>query len=140
MIKIEEYKKMISYKVMKTDDFDDSVFYRIACGCGNKNHEFELWLEYDEDINDITLMIEKTVYWKYHYELSPLYEKIYKRLFAALKLIFGGYLEMQADVLFMDKKHIEGFIEALQEGIVKIDNDPKPTGPPNQEVKEGEIK
>jgi len=106
---------------MKIDEFDYSVFYRVACGCGSKNHDFELWLEYDEKLNDITLMIEKTLYWKHHYELSPWYERIYKRLFAGLKLIFGGYLEMQADVLFMDKKHIEDFIEALQEGIIKIE-------------------
>lgn len=116
---------MISYKVMKTDEFDDSIFYRIACGCGSRDHDFELWLEYDKDINDITLMVEKTLYWKYYYDLSPWYEKIYKRLFAGLKLIFVGYLEMQADVLFMDKKHIEGFIEALQEGIIKIEKGKK---------------
>lgn len=112
---------MISYRVMKIAEFNDSAFYRIACACGNKDHEFELWLEYDKDINNITLMIGKTLYWKYYYEFSPWYEKIYRRLFAGLKLIFGGYLEMQADVLFMDKKHIEGFIEALQEGITKIE-------------------
>ena len=119
--KQQKGKKMISYKVMKIDEFDDSVFYRIACACGSKDHSFELWLEYDKDINDITLMIEKTMYWKYQYALSPWYEKIYRRLFAGLKLIFGGCLKMEADVLFMDKKHIEGFIEALQEGITKID-------------------
>ena len=130
---------MISYKVMKIDEFDDSVFYRIACACGSKDHEFELWLEYDKKINDITLMIEKTLYWKYHYELSPWYEKIYKRLFAGLKLIFGGYLEMQADVLFMDKEHIEGFIEALQEGITKIEHSSPKWSEGPERIDEGNV-
>jgi hypothetical protein len=130
---------MISYKVMKVDEFDDSVFYRIACTCGSKDHEFELWLEYDKDINDITLMIEKTLYWKYYYALSSWYEKIYKRLFAGLKLILGGYLEMQTDVLFMDKEHIEGFIEALQEGLVKIEQK-SPKWPESPErINEGDV-
>lgn len=117
---------MISYKVMKIDEFNDSVFYRIACGCGDRDHDFELWLEYDKDINDITLMIEKTLYWSSHYQSWPWYERMYKRFSSALRLIFYGHLKIEADILFMKKEHIEGFIEALKDGMTKIEkNDSK---------------
>lgn len=113
---------MLSYKIMKLDEFDDAVFYRVACGCSSKDHDFELWLEYDRKINDITMMISKKLYWKHHYENWPWYERVWKRLVAGLKLIFGGFLEMEADVLFMEKKHIKGFIEAMNEGLTKMKN------------------
>lgn len=112
---------MLSYKVMKIEEFDDAVFYRIACGCGSKDHDFELWLEHDKEINDITMIISKKLYWKYQYKGWPWYEKLWKRFWAGIRLTFGGYLEMEADVLFMKSEHIRGFIEALEEGLTKIE-------------------
>lgn len=110
----------ISYKVMKMDEFNDAIFYRIACACGDSDHDFMLWLEYDKEIDDITLMIEKKLYWKDYFSTCSWYEKAWKRLRDGIRLIFGGYLEMTSDILFMDKEHIDEFIKALEEGRNKI--------------------
>lgn len=114
--------KMLSYKIMKIEEFDDAVFYRIACECGSKEHDFDLWLEYDEDINDISMIISKEVYWSACYTSWPWYEKIWKRFLAVIKLTFCGHLKMEADVLFNKPEHIKGFIEALNGGLIKLED------------------
>jgi len=110
----------LSYKVMKMDEYHDTIFYRIACACGDQDHDFTLWLEYDREINDITMMIEKKLYWNNYYNASSWYKRIWERLRDGIVLIFGGYLEMQADILFNDKEHITGFIQALEEAKNKF--------------------
>ena len=44
-----------TYRVMKIHDFGNSIFYRVACGCTDPDHEATLILEFDE--NDSKIMI-----------------------------------------------------------------------------------
>jgi len=113
-------KKEISYKVMKTLEFPDqqAVYYSIACDCGDIDHNMEVDFEWDDGIMEMFLY--KTFYWKEYYRCLPWYERVWKRISASLKLLFGGYVEMQGDILIMEEEHIDSFIEALQEGKGKI--------------------
>jgi hypothetical protein len=50
--------------IMKTNDWGDSRVYRIACNCGDENHNHDMWVEADD--HDITVTIYttgKTNYW-----------------------------------------------------------------------------
>jgi hypothetical protein len=105
---------------MKTLELPDqqAVYYSIACDCGNKDHDMEVDFEWDDGIMEMFLY--KTFYWKDYYVNYSWYFKIWKRISASLKLLFGGYVEMQGDILIMEEEHIDSFIEALQEGKRKI--------------------
>ena len=100
-------KKEISYRVMKTLDLPDQgcVFYRIACSCGDNKHDMDIEFEWDDGIMEMFLY--KTFYWKDYYACFPWYCKIWKRISASLKLMFGGYVEMQGDILIMEEEHID---------------------------------
>ena len=113
--------KETAYKVMKVEEFDDAVFYRVACGCGSRNHDFELWMEYDKELKYVTMSISQTMYWKHYYELYPWYERWFKRVCCSIKILFGGRIEMESDVLFSKKEHIESFIGALKVGLQHIE-------------------
>jgi len=66
------------------------------------------------------MFLYKTFYWKEYYACYPWYLRVCKRISASFKLMFGGYVEMQGDILIMEEEHIDSFIEALQEGKGKI--------------------
>ena len=34
--------------IMKTNDWGDSRVYRIACNCGDENHNHNVWVEADD--------------------------------------------------------------------------------------------
>lgn len=110
---------MPAYKIMKVEEFDDAVFYRVACGCGSKDHDFEVWMEYDKELKYVSLSISQTMYWKYYFGYCKWYEKWFRRICASVKILFGGRIEMESDVLFTKKEHIVGFINALKEGMEK---------------------
>ena len=112
--------KELSYKVMRTNEFPDqqSVWYRISCGCGSEEHDMNIELEYADGFME--MFIYKTFYWKYFYAGLPWYDKLWKRISASAKILFGGYIEMQGDIIITEDEHIDSFIEALQEGKGKL--------------------
>jgi len=110
----------LSYRVMRTNEFPDqqSVFYRISCDCDDAEHDMMIEFEFDRGIMEIFLY--KTFYWKHYYAWCHWYEKIWKRISASARILFGGYIEMQGDLLIVEEEHIDAFIEALQEGKGKL--------------------
>ena len=105
---------MISYKVMKSLDLKDSVYYRIECGCGNPEHDFQIEFTHNDVI--VEMILSTTIYWKNYYACCHWHERLWKRIVASFKLLFGGYIEMQGDFILREEKHIDSFIEALEEG------------------------
>jgi len=105
---------------MRTNEFEgqQTVFYRISCACDEPEHDLSVEFEWDDGIME--LFFYKTIYWKHYYAHYPWYNKLWKRISASFKLLFGGYLEMQGDILIMEEQHIDSFIEALQEGKTKL--------------------
>jgi len=50
--------------IMKTNDWGDSRVYRIACNCGDENHNHNMWVEADDhDIVVTVYTTGKTNYW-----------------------------------------------------------------------------
>ena len=45
--------------IMKTNEYKTSIFYRIACACSDPSCDATMVLEYDKEINDITLSFYK---------------------------------------------------------------------------------
>lgn len=107
---------MISDRVMKTEEFDDSVYYRIACGCGSDEHDTTIEFEYDKDIPSMVFInFYKKLIWSSHWD-GNFITRFWRRIIGALKILFLGYIEVEESMILRDKEHIDGFIEALNEG------------------------
>jgi len=111
---------MISDKVMKSDDFDSSIFYKIDCDCMDNNCIITIEMEYDERFNDITLTFFKKIALSSHWGNLNFFKRQIKNIKAALKILFTGYIELEGSFIISEKEHIEAFIEALNEGKDKI--------------------
>lgn len=108
---------MISNKVMKLDEFKDSVYYRVACGCGSDEHGTTIEVEYDKDLPGMVFVnFYKRLVWSSHWGNYNIAERFWKRIKGALKILFLGYIEVEESLILRDKEHIDGFIEALEEG------------------------
>jgi len=116
---------MTSYRIAKIEEFNNAIFYRALCPCGSSKHDYTIWLEYNKEINDITMNIYKKMYWKEYFKDYSLLTRIFKRIKGSIVLLFGGYLEMESDILFTNSKQIEDFIGALKEGMDKLNKEGK---------------
>ena len=115
---------MTAYKIMSTGEGKGFVFYKADCACSADDHIMWLCLEYDEEIStmiDLTLYskLRCSSFWGNKDRLQGFWFKIK----TCLKLLFTGYLEVEETFIFQGEKHIREFINALEEGIVKVKND-----------------
>jgi hypothetical protein len=102
---------------MKIDEFKDSIYYRIACGCGSNDHDTTIEFEYDKDLPGMVFInFHKKLVWSSHYGTGNFITRFWKRITGALKILFLGYIEVEESLILRDKEHIDGFIEALEEG------------------------
>ena len=108
---------MISKNVMKTNEFEDSIYYRAACTCGDSDHDITIEFEWNDDIPSmIFLNFYKNIAWCSHWGNNlSWYEKLWKRIKASLKILFTGYIELEESFI-LSEDNIEPFIKALIEG------------------------
>jgi len=107
---------MISKNVMKTHEFEDSIYYRAACSCGSDEHDVTIEFERDEDIPSmIFLNFYKKIGWCSHWGDLNWFERVWKRIKCSVIMLFTGYVELEESFI-LDKDNIDSFIEALKEG------------------------
>lgn len=102
-------------KLMKVKQWDDGdVLYRVACDCGDPNHDAHLWFEaIDKDHTDISmsLSIEVGFYPKH----DSWFESMRRRIKAASKIIFTGYCTFTGEVI-LDEAGLSAMKVALEKG------------------------
>jgi hypothetical protein len=125
---------------MKTDEYKDEIFYRVACRCGSKDCDMHLTLKLDRKYGMISMLFEKQLIvtsdwwdtkpvwfdffgdpWEVTKEnlknwFKNLLSKIKNKIIYTWKLWIHGYIETSADLLFSDEKHIEAFVDAILSG------------------------
>ena len=95
---------------MSTGNFGDSMSYRIACDCGQPDHDHNLWIE-AEDIG-ITVTIYATV-------KSPWWSvNRFKQIWT---LLTKGYLEHET-VLSMNQQEALNYAETIKSAIEDVNN------------------
>jgi hypothetical protein len=104
----------ISENIMKTHEFPDAVFYRIACDCGDPSCDICIELEKDEDMPYVDLNIYKTLYYIAD-NYSPFYKVLWRKIKAICSILFIGHIKIE-EVFLMRESQINGFIQALEEG------------------------
>jgi len=107
---------MISKNVMKTNEFDDSIYYRAACSCGSNEHDVTIEFERDEKIPSMIFMnFYKNIAWCSHWGNLNWFERVWERIKCSIVMLFTGYVELQ-ECFILSNDNIEPFIKALIEG------------------------
>ncbi len=105
---------MISKNVMKTDEFEDSIYYRAACNCGSDDHD--ITIEFEIVYSMLFLNFYKNIAWCSHWGDLNWFERIWKRIKCSLRMLFTGYVELEESFIIQGEENINYFIEALEEG------------------------
>ena len=113
----------ISYRVMKTDEFNNSVFYKVECDCRSDDHILgvEISLEHGKEISSMLfLTFYKKLQWTSWWQADWFYERWWKKAKLVCAVLFNGYIELDSDIILQGEEHIQGFIDAVNEGLNKI--------------------
>lgn len=120
----------ISEGVMLIKKTENSVWYRICCDCMDEKDDAFLHFEFDKLYKEISLTFYKKFYFQYEliffdkfFDKCKYFLKlIWWRIKSAFRIIFCGYIELESDMFFVSKEHIENIIKVLDEGIKYIEN------------------
>lgn len=116
-----KFKTKVSF--LNQYDHCSSISYKVECDCHSDDHACIIDMEYDKDMNMINLMFYKDVsfdWWTgdtWHNPIIGRLKNYWNRIKKASKLLFTGEMRMSEEFMLIDVKHIESFIEALQEGL-----------------------
>jgi len=108
--------------VTKLWSYNDSEnYYRATCSCGSADHNLDVNVELvtlEDKTKYLQLVFNTNVY--VHDEDEPWYRSIWWRIKAAFKILRSGWLEGNHDFIFRDERHINDFLDALQQGIDEV--------------------
>lgn len=103
---------MISYRVMRIREFNNSMMYKIDCACGYDDHSIKMEIEHDKEFDAIYLRFIKTVEWNEKGE--KWYTKLFDRLKCAFTMLINGTIDMEEVFILEGNDHIDAFIEAIE--------------------------
>jgi hypothetical protein len=95
--------------IMKTNDWGDSKVYRIACNCGDENHNHNMWVEADEHDIIVTIYTTgKTNFWTK------------TRWYHIWTLLTKGYIDTESSV-HLNKQQALNYAETLKSSIADVE-------------------
>jgi len=107
---------MTSNRIMKIHEFEDSVYYRASCSCGEPDCDLTLELEKDKDCDMIFLNMYKKLRWSAHWRSDNFFKTLWYKIKMMFKILFLGYTEIEECFIFCGDEQIDGFLDALKEG------------------------
>jgi len=128
--------------ILKTNDFGDSKWYQVVCGCGQPDHTLTVEVEADEcGVNVNTYATVKTDYWtesvKKRYDIDNPYlqeldwalKDIWNGLVTRLKLTWTvwskGYIKAETTVTMSEQQALN-YAETLKSAIKDVKDFKKP--------------
>lgn len=116
----------VSFRAMKIHEFNDAVYYQVACDCGSEKCNTCLEFEYDNESDMIFLNIYKDLAWASQWHIKPTwywkFVDYWKRIKCALRILFTGYIKVEESFVIRGGDHMDSFIHALKEGKEKIES------------------
>lgn len=121
---------MISNNVMKLNEWGESILYRVACQCSDPQCDLliELCINEDDPSLGLTLHMYKDLTassYSLDYcnsDFLEFFRVLWNKIKMCSKIIFKGYIKETGELIITSNKHVNAFIEALQEGSKKIRN------------------
>lgn len=95
--------------IMKTNDWGNSVVYRVACNCHDENHNHNVWVEADDhDIVVTVYTTGKTNFWSK------------TRWYHVWTLLTEGYIDTESSV-HLTKQQALNYAETLKSAITNVE-------------------
>ena len=95
--------------IMQTNNWGDSKVYRIACNCGDENHNHNMWVEADDHDIQVTIYTTgKTNYWSK------------TRWYHIWTLLTKGYIDTESSV-HLTKQQALNYAETLKSAITDLE-------------------
>jgi len=134
--------------IMKTNDFGDSKFYKVVCGCGQDDHSIDFEVEAAETgINVNTYVTVKTDYWSesikkrydidnpYLQELDWALKDLWNGLIIRLKLTWTvwtkGYIKTES-IVAMTEQQALNYADTIKSAIQDVKEFRKQVDPKNK--------
>ena len=114
--------------VMITNDFEDVIFYRVACNCGSEDHDITLEIEYEEDLKAVTVRMYQettTAYWARPIKVDMLHwsrplvdvaNAVINRFTLLYSVIIKGVIKREA-YLILNKQEAVNLAGSITTGI-----------------------
>ena len=114
---------MASRNIMKLNEWKGtSVWYRAACSCGGGDDcSCDIEFEFDKDFGFTSVNFNKKVAYSSYYNNEFWFQRFWSNIKAAFKIIFTGYIDMEASFMIQDMEQLDDFLKALTEGKDKIE-------------------
>lgn len=123
--------------IMKTNDFGNSKFYKVVCGCGQPDHDINFEVEADDTgVNVNTYITAKTDYWteavKKRYDIDNEWQQewdwfwkdLWNGFVARIKITWmvwtKGYVNTETTIL-MSKQQAFNYAETLKSAISDVE-------------------
>jgi len=123
--------------ILKTNDFGDSKWYKIVCGCGQPDHSVDFEVEADvTGVNVNTYVTAKTDYWnesiKKRYDINDPYlqeldwaiKDIWNGLVTRLKLTWTvwtkGYVRCETTIAMSEQQALN-YAETLKSAVKDVE-------------------
>jgi len=110
----------ISSRIMQLSEFEDAVYFRLACGCDNPSHDTTLELEHDAESNNIYLHFYGTTNVVDTWEDLGWFSKLKLRIKKAYHILVHGRFKFEFSIILDGEEHIKSFINALKYGVDKL--------------------
>ena len=95
--------------IMTTNDWGNSVVYRVACNCHDENHNHNVWVEADDhDIVVTVYTTGKTNFWSK------------TRWYHIWTLLTKGYIDTESSV-HLTKQQALNYAETLKSAITNVE-------------------
>jgi hypothetical protein len=128
--------------IMKTNDFGDSKWYKVVCGCGQSDHDINFEVEADDiGVNVNTYVTAKTDYWSeslkkrydidnpYLQELDWTLKDMWNGVATRLKLTWTiwtkGYVKCETTIAMTEQQALN-YSETLKSAIKDVKDFKKP--------------
>lgn len=110
----------ISDGVMKVDEHDDAVWYRVKCDCGLKQHSADVYMEVES--GQLSVSIDAYIFNSCvcFNKIKNLWNNICWRIGSAMKILFTGWIEGEGSILIDGGEHLDNFIGALEVGKKRL--------------------
>lgn len=111
---------MIATNICKTKSFHNGwTALHTVCDCGSDPHTHNLIMEYDEDMDKISLNMYFQTWTGNQYKYDPgiigWFRDVWRSIKFKSRIVFFGYATVSYEFLFSNETAVQNYIDALQD-------------------------
>ena len=107
-------------KIMKLDEYENSIYYRAACSCTDSRCDLSLDLELDKELDMIFLNMYEDLYYASYWKSDNWFIDKWYRIKGAVKLLFTGRIKVEDSFIFQGEEQINDFVNAIKQGMEQL--------------------